>query len=1116
MEEIEARLRRDLRRSALVYLAFPNEDLEIETLMTRLRNVGARLGTIPGSARTAYLRENLATYLVGVTYAAWDNYSEGTFWRYVEEALGHPKLTQQELADLYRIGLDDFGLDRFQVSGMRNVGEILIHSGIPRKSQATFLERLVRAFQKEDNLSAEEFNRRVSNIARSEVPAKGFDVPTWRFISRAPDIAEDLTEKCLEVLDDIAEDGEWDQGGGEGLPSPLLAAIVDKAKEIQLTRKARRRGNSLRMVPAVWLDPSTLEIKLLLPQYEQLLGKPVTWRVNDGAEVSNLSAYPELRGLELRPKEVIVERLTREISISCAEYGEPWDISLFDPDSPISFFRLDGRALPDSGPLPGQEVLVLGPISGSSEGFQLALNGQVTNSFVDNGPPTGWSDDPESRGWRILRLDLTGASRVSLFQNGTELVDSIRYVGQGVPSFVLDGYSVPSVESEGQQVFSAIPSVRLPAVDGESDSVWTIRVRFDSNKSVFASSVPFSNTPSIHAIHAPLVEGLFTISVEGKRGNTQRLQGFLVSGLSATFTPPLRTLKSAGDGLEQCRYLLEQHGKRVSQGVLENEVEVGIRTPGGSDLKVRPLHVEMQLRRGSEVTRHLKAVSFDPDELLDARLYLIWPNQKLEKVVAIAGSIEAQSLSIKGRETNAPFLVLGELADTSRVFGRLDVVATHSGNKTRVATVKVDQIVTDVSINEQGVISYHSAVDQSSMRLRGYCLDAPWVEPFDLQLSDSGAQLPENLFGFGDIGLVFEVYDPWVQTSWPESFIASSNSALVNTADLQDDGSPEASLARWFQDSEFREDLHRLPSELFARLLVDDSMCTDKRTRNEVRALAKSLSERYKSTLLPELAKQTIALKSSALDVLFSLDLIDKLAISNTEKLRVISSAPFLSMMVLGNSHRGDLELFRTIGIQLFGLEVGADDLNSGMNELGILNRSELFEDFIKQVRDLDFIGDPDARRIAKERLGVVPSQPMHRTRLAGIFLELLAKRGNLDNDPLIRTYLDQDNFRELSKTVRRALPASAVRERSLLITATRPDSALASMGGNISFIMGLSTALAILARQGARNQNVAPQYLLLKELHKRLFELVPALVEYDLVVAELLASFNADSNGGI
>jgi hypothetical protein len=71
-------------------------------------------------------------------------------------------------------------------------------------------------------------------------------------------------------------------------------------------------------------------------------------------------------------------------------------------------------------------------------------------------------------------------------------------------------------------------------------------------------------------------------------------------------------------------------------------------------------------------------------------------------------------------------------------------------------------------------------------------------------------------------------------------------------------------------------------------------------------------------------------------------------------------------------------------------------------------------------------------------------------------------------------------------------------------------------MGGNISFIMGLSTALAVLARQGARNQNVLSEYLVLKELHKRLFELMPALVEYDLVVAELLASFNVDSNGGI
>jgi hypothetical protein len=323
-------------------------------------------------------------------------------------------------------------------------------------------------------------------------------------------------------------------------------------------------------------------------------------------------------------------------------------------------------------------------------------------------------------------------------------------------------------------------------------------------------------------------------------------------------------------------------------------------------------------------------------------------------------------------------------------------------------------------------------------------------------------------------------------------------------------------LARWFQDGIFRDELHNLPPELLARLLIDESMCTEKRTRDEVVELAKSLSGGIRANLLPELAKQTISLKSSALDVLFGLDLIDKVVGNSSENIRVNSSAPFLSLLAMGDSPEASLELLQTIGVQFFGIEIAAESASLGLKELGVLNRAELFEDFVDQVQGLDFIGEPDARKIAKDRLGVVPSQPMHRTQLAAIFLDLLAKRGNLERDPLIRSYLDEERFKEFSKTVRRILPVSAGSERSLLMAATRPNSALAGMGGNISFIMGLSTALAVLARLGARHQTVSVEYASLKQLHKRLFDLMPALVEYDLVVAELLASYNVDSNGGI
>jgi hypothetical protein len=548
---------------------------------------------------------------------------------------------------------------------------------------------------------------------------------------------------------------------------------------------------------------------------------------------------------------------------------------------------------------------------------------------------------------------------------------------------------------------------------------------------------------------------------------------------------------------------------------LESDIEIGIRTPSGSDIKVRPPHVEIQVRRGSEVSRHIKAVNFDPEELFDARMYLIWQGKRLDRVVARAGNSDVQSLNIKGKESNSPFLVMGELVDTARAAGHLDIIAFHEGKESRVSVVRVKEIVTKVSVTDEGVIEFMSTVDSSSLRARGYCLDAPWMEPFDLNFKDEVLQLPEHVLGFGDIGISFEVYDPWVQNSWPETFVESGNSAIVHTAHLSDDGSPEASLARWFQDGLQADRLEGIPINLLARLFIDDSLETTNRNRRAVIELAKSLVNGREADLLPELAELTGSVNSSALDVLFELDLVDK-TVEQSKKPRLNSAAPFLSLIALGGKYVSNLDLLQHIGDQLFGLNATFEDPNTAIRDLGILSRTELFEDFVKQVRAIDFIGNPDAGRLARTKLGVVPSQPLHRSRLAGIFLDLLAKRGNLEKDPMIRPYLGEENFKELSKKVRRALPSIASAEKGLLMAATRPDSALATMGGNISFVMGLSTALAIVARWAARSEVMAQEYGQLRFLHKRLFELMPALVEYDLVVAELLASYNVDSNGGI
>lgn len=1112
MEDLEQILRRELRRSTLVYLAFPNEEETLLELKRELFAIGSRLGRLPSNERPNYLRQHLAVYLVGITYVAWDNYSDGTLWSHLEEALGSPGIPQPELAGFYRTALAEFDLEAFEVKEKRLIGPILIHAGIPRQSQVSYLDRMVREYQKAENLSAEDFNQQIRNFVKADVAGKGFDVPTWRFIGRAGAIADELTEKCLEVLDDIAEDGEWDQGGGEGLPTPLLMAIVGFTRELQLQRKARRRGTTVRMTPAVWLDVESLEIKVLLPQYEQVLGKPVTWSINDGFETVRMPVYPELRGLEAKPKELVLSRVSKEISLQCEEYGEPWYISLSDPDSPISFFKTDGKALPDSGALPGQELIALGPIGSNSEGFRLNFDGKPTSDFRDYGSPTGWSEDPESASWRILGLDLRGLERVSLSQNGEELADSIRYIGQGTPVFNLNGRLVESVEQRGLQVLSSLPSVWLPPVDASNDAHWTIRVRFEASKVPVSKLVEFSSQAQEIFLESSESEGLFTVTVEGKRGSSQRFQGFLVSGLTAAFQPPLRKLNASGTSLEKSTFKLALAGTPFASGVIDDQVDKVVESPTGSELTLRPPHVEIQIRRGPEIVRYLSSVSLDPEELLDAKMHLVWPGQRLERVSARANSQELQTLSIKGQDSKSPYIVLGELTDTARAAGHLDLVALHAGSESRVAVIRVNDFVSEIAMDAGGRVSFITSVEEQGIRCRGYCMQAPWVEPFDLAVENGSVMIPEKYFGFGEIGVMFAIDDPWVPALWPPAFEMIRNSAVVSTASFDDDGSPEASLSRWFQDGVIRDNLRNLEPRLFARLLIDDSIQTVQRSRQDIVALARGLADSFQSTLLPELATVSGALNTSAIEIMFDLDLVDKSFEPREKSSRLNAASPYLSLVAQGYNHWQDLESAHELAQQLFGIDIEAEKTSEVIQGMGLLNRNRLFDDFVLRVNDLNFLNNPDARKIARERLGVVPSQPLHRSRLAGIFLDLLAARNKLEREPLIRPLLDPDALNELSREIRRAMPERSVAERKLLMA--KPSDALLEMGGNTALIMSLSIGLSLMARYAPRSSTVAIAYEKYKPLHARLAEILPSLVEYDLVVAELLASYNAAFKG--
>ncbi len=1117
MENIEAFLRAGLRRSKLVYLAFPDDDDVLNDLMNRLRQVGLKLGSLPQGRREIVLRENLATYLVGVTYSAWENYSDGTLWPFVETALGNPSISQQELADFYRFGLDQFGLDRFQVREMRNVSEILLHSGIPRKSQTTYLGRLIRDIQREDDLSAEEFNLRISKLKRSEVASKSLDVPTWRFISQVPDIAQDLTEKCLEVFDDIADDGEWNAGGGEGLPAPLLRAIVAEVAERNLKIKARRKGIQFRQTPAVHLDPANFELKLILPQMEQVLRKPVTWKISQGDEVAQVTCIPELQGLDPRPNEVQINSLVREISLESDDVDQFWNISLFDPETPISFFKLDGRALPDTGSLPGQEVLALVPLGTEGVGYQIQIDGDYSSDYRNYGCPSGWNEDSGSSAWKILGLDLTGKRQIRLLLNGRELEDSTRHIGQALPSFNAGNSELVNLSHQGIKVFSSLPDVILPAVGVDQEFSWTIRLRFSGSESKYSEVIerPCSTEQQTVKIQAPAKEGTFSLSVEGKRGSTQRIEGFILGNAKVEMTPAVRGLTSSGAGITECKYVVSVDGRTLAKAQLDpSQVEDEFLTSEGFTIRVNPFHAELIEVRGSVVVRHLGALNLAPEDLLGCKLKFIWPRKKLRKVVAKNGEDLVQELSIKDLTSMSPFVNLGELSDTAKVYGQLDVFADWGDSWVRVSSIRAKKLVESCSLETNALARFVPLVEVENLVARAYFLDAPWRQPLQLEVAEQYFSLPDHARGLGRIGVIFNVYDHWAPPAWPELYEPCDNGFVLDTSVFGSRGDAEGLLAQWFLDGQVRDGLGSLPVSICARLLMDESMATPSRSRAEVIELARGLAPLFKSDLLPALAMQAAHQSSASVSTLFELDLIDTQFESANSPARYVSSAPYLSLIPSSGSMWATTERAQEWIYLLSGARVEAHNSEEYLQTIGILDRNEMLVEFARQLSDLDFLSDPNALQVARQRLGALPGPPLHRSNLAGIFLNLLGSRRKLETDPTLKPLLAIDGMNEISRFIRRGLPSSVNQARKALMYAFRPPEQLLNMGGNAVMIMPLSLGLAILARFAPKHVTARSSYQELKPLHSKLAHIVPDLVEHDLIVAELLASHN-DAFGG-
>jgi len=359
-----------------------------------------------------------ASFLVGVCAVA-SKYDVGGMWPYLEKVFGPlPQADQQILGDAFRRSLDSFGLSRFTFP-RRNVDEILMHAGIPGQRIDEFLELLARREALTDGLDGRQFCQWITNMSRATAfTAHALDAPTYRFLSQGREIAEDLVDRAIDLLDRWAVDS--DRVDVSDFPrvmqSDLLRGLAELGEK-HVARRSSRRSRQVDLKPTLVFDPR-VGIVASLPPLEFVTGGRVNWTIATEGSMSRRSIDPPWPGVPVTPSHFPIPHPAKQAALTANPGEKTWILQIIDPEDALLIFDgTNGEWVPPRNSVPKGEVFIAVPNPESADiGYLLEIQGSLgTYSEVDG--PLGWG------GWTFLRAFTDEVKKLRL-----RGVESWRYV----------------------------------------------------------------------------------------------------------------------------------------------------------------------------------------------------------------------------------------------------------------------------------------------------------------------------------------------------------------------------------------------------------------------------------------------------------------------------------------------------------------------------------------------------------------------------------------------------------------------------------------------------------------------------------------------------------------
>ena len=1079
-----------------------------------------------------------ASFLIGINCVTSRELRDATLWPAIFSALGIPdsQTAREHISELHRHFLDKFGLARFD-HPLTQIGEIQLHAGIPVHSQSKFIARLIRAYSELADLNGDSFNALIRAIQSYDVPAKMLDMPIWRFIVSAGDVADDFVSKCIDLLDDLQDDGVRNSDGGAGLPGRVINEIE---RIVKLGGKlTRHKSNSTRIAsPKLhWDEISTdNELHLELPYLADKLRVPVKWEFDDQTEPQTQTTYPPLVvGSQNEPDFFMLKSVTPQIyveaqtsSLSSQLTRIPnWSIKLYTPENTLMVFDENGIFVESTKSRlnPGIYTFLYPQVSAAGPN-RLVVTGESQSAELDS--PNGWE------GWVAQKIDLSSAKSIAIWSGDKENPTSKRIVSNvRRPKLIFDAVEIPYVFNvHGQQVYSGLPSVEIPP-GLDASTTWVVSIRNQDRQLVWRDE--FSTPDSLidlDALDPPEFDGIYEFVLE-KPGSLDslRLELCMVSNLKAMPSRAVRRLLHSG-GLENFETLLSRgpETKTVVLDKLERATTITNHGLSVLELLIKPPFESVELFNKSSGRRS--------EWITPARSHI----EDLDNLELSYKSFEAANKVLVAKWSNGHSVVLSPSATSNRhryslsqltadatIHGAFDLfLSDYSGEFPYVAAKCYEKrLLSSLKFgSSDGSLSFDFGGKSvpSDLKMAIYPAGAPWREHSEFAVTDLTLQLPNSITRFGRLYAAFAISDVWAPHQFPPIPEYGDNNYILEFDPDLDLSNPEDALSHWLLTEERMAAVDDIDTSLAWSCYLNPEISSRFASGAKVKQHALSVLQANPLDALKEMPFAQ-SLPTNYLALVFKAGLVTMPAVSGMNRIESFTSKPFLSALQARATNEEELSVVRnwarlSLGLVIAGSLTADGEIQEVTFEKTIQSKSELLSYVVPQTgsinpfvaqftdQDLDEFGEMNA---------LVPGRLFDRGSMYAVFAQILKnamslaatfKVGQLDN-----------HLRGISEQ------AQSVPKEFVEFSNTRPETsesnleAFRKIGGarsNLIHLPALSIRLALAARLVARGDKAAKQIwedfnLIFQDISVK----CPELVERDLVLAELYLSFTEGIQNG-